>query len=72
MEKRNLESYIIDLTEEQIIEKDNLMKLVSESHPHLSSYMAELCIDFCIRNPEEATKVRETKEWDKIESIHKF
>ena len=72
MEKRKLQSYIIDLTEEQIIEKDNLMKLVKETHPHLSSYMAELCIDFCIRNPDEATKVRETKEWDALESIHKI
>ena len=72
MEKRKLESYIIGLTDEQIIEKDNLMKLVKETHPHLSSYMAELCIDFCIRNHEEATKLRESKEWDEIESIHKF
>ena len=72
MEKRKLESYTIGLTEEQIIEKDNLMKLVSETHPHLSSYMIELCVDFCVRFPEEATKVRESKEWDELESIHKF
>ena len=72
MEKRKLESYTIGLTDEQITEKDNLMKLVSETHPHLSSYMIELCVDFCIRNPEEATRLRETKEWDDLESIHKF
>ena len=71
MEKRKLESHIIGLSEEQITEKDNLMKLVSELHPHLSSYMIELCVDFCIRFPEEAAKVRESKEWDEIESIHK-
>ena len=72
MEKRKLQSYIIDLTDEQIIEKDNLMKLVKDTHPHLSSYMAELCIDFCIRNPDEATRLRETKEWDDLESKYKF
>ena len=69
-EKRKLESYRIGLTEEQVHEKDRLMKLVAETHPEISSYMAELAIDFCIRNPEEATRVRETQEWEGIESMH--
>ena len=69
-EKRKLQSYTTGLSPEQIVEKDRLMKLVAETHPELSSYMTELCIDFCIRNPEEATRVRENKEWEQKESMH--
>ena len=69
-EKRKLESYTEGLSADQIVEKDRLMKLVAETHPEISSYMAELAIDFCIRNPEEATRVRETQEWEGIESMH--
>ena len=68
-EKRKLESYTTGLSAEQIFEKDRLMELVNKNHPEISSYMTELCIDFCIRNPEEATRVRETKEWEQ-ESMH--
>ena len=45
------------------------MKLVAETHPEISSYMAELAVDFCVRHPEEATHVRETGEWE-VESMH--
>jgi hypothetical protein len=69
-EKRKLQSYVSNLSAEQIFEKDRLIEIVNKSHPEISSYMTELCIDFCIRNPEEATRVRESKEWEEVESMH--
>ncbi len=62
--KRKLESYRIGLTDEQVQEKDRLMKLAAESHPEVSEYFRELAVDFCVRHPEEATKVRESGEWE--------
>ena len=39
-----------------------------EMHPEIAEYFRELAVDFCVRFPEEATKQRESKEWEKIES----
>jgi len=62
--KRDLESFGKGLTDEQIIEKKKMMKESAESHPEIAEYFRELAVDFCVRFPEEATKQRETKEWE--------
>ena len=63
-ELRDLPSFGAGLSDEQILEKKRMLKESSESHPHIQEYFRELCVDFCIRFPEEATKQRETKEWE--------
>ena len=63
-EIRDLESFGKNLTDEQIIEKKKMLKESAESHPHIAEYFRDLAVDFCVRFPEEATKQRETKEWE--------
>ena len=67
-EIRNLDSFGKGLTDDQIIEKKRMLKESAESHPHIAEYFRELAVDFCVRFPEEATKQRETKEWEKLDS----
>ena len=67
-EIRDLESFGKDLTDEQVVEKKRMLKESAESHPHVAEYFRELAVDFCVRFPEEATKQRETKEWEKQSS----
>ena len=67
-EIRELESFGKGLTDDQIIEKKRMLKESAESHPHIAEYFRELAVDFCVRFPEEATKQRETKEWEKLDS----
>ena len=67
--RRDLESFGKGLTDEQIIEKKKMMKESAESHPEIAEYFRELAVDFCVRFPEEATKQRETKEWEAEPSI---
>ena len=68
-EKRRLSTYTIGLTAEQVALKDRMMREAEADHPEVSEYFRELCVDFCVRNPEEATRVRETGEWE-VESRH--
>ena len=63
-ERRDLESFGKGLTDDQIIEKKKMLKESAESHPEVAEYFRELAVDFCVRFPEEATKQRETKEWE--------
>ena len=67
-ELRDLPSFGAGLSDEQILEKKRMLKESSESHPHIAEYFRELCVDFVVRFPEEATKQRETKEWENIDS----
>lgn len=69
-EKRRLSTYTIGLSAEQVALKDKLMREAEAECPHVSEYFRELCVDFVVRNPEEATRVRESGEWDSIESKH--
>ena len=69
-QKRKLETYKHDLTEQQVLEKDLLMKQSKELYPNLSSYMIELAVDFAVRYPEELSRIIESKEWENKDSIH--
>ena len=66
--RRDLESFGKGLTDEQIIEKKKMMKESAESHPEIAEYFRELAVDFCVRFPQEATKQRETREWESQKS----
>ena len=68
-ERRDLESFGKGLTDDQIIEKKRMLKESAESHPEIHEYFRELAVDFCVRFPQEATKQRETKEWESQESV---
>ena len=67
-ERRDLESFGKGLTDEQIIEKKKMLKESAECHPEIAEYFRELAVDFCVRFPQEATKQRETKEWESKKS----
>ena len=67
-ERRLIESFGKGLTDEQIIEKKRMLKESAESHPEVAEYFRELAVDFCVRFPQEATKQRETKEWESQKS----
>ena len=67
-ERRDIESFGKGLTDEQITEKKKMLKESAESHPEIAEYFRELAVDFCLRFPEEATKQRETKAWEAVES----
>ena len=68
-QKRRLSTYTIDLSAEQVALKDRMMREAAAEHPEVGEYFRELCADFCVRNPEEASRVRETGEWE-VESKH--
>ena len=67
-ERRDLEYFGKGLTDEQLIEKKRMLKESAEMHPEIAEYFRELAVDFCVRFPEEATRQRESKEWQEIES----
>ena len=69
-ERRDLKYTFKGLTDEQVVEKKRMLKESAEMHPEIAEYFRELqlAVDFCVRFPEEATKQRETKEWEQIES----
>ena len=48
--------------------KKKTLRESTETHPNLAEYFRELAVDFCVRSPEEATKQRETKEWESQKS----
>ena len=67
-ERRDLEYTFKGLTEEQVLEKKRMLRESAEAHPEIAEYFRELAVDFCVRFPEEATKQRQTKEWEQVES----
>ena len=67
-ERRDLEYFGKGLTDEQVVLKKKMHKESAEMHPEIAEYFRELAVDFCVRFPEEATKQRESKEWEKMES----
>ena len=67
-ERRLIESFGKNLTDEQILEKKKMLKESADMHPEIAEYFRELAVDFCVRFPEEAAKQRETKEWEAVES----
>ena len=67
-ERRDLEYFGKGLTDEQVVEKKRMLRESAQAHPEIAEYFRELCADFCVRNPQEATKQRETKEWEQQES----
>ena len=67
---RHLKTFTINLTDEQVAEKEKLLKEVRRDHPQLCPNLAELIVDFCVRHPEEATRIRETQEWEEKPSQH--
>ena len=69
-EARHLATFTHGLTDEQVADKERMLKEVLDNDSSLCPTIAELCVDFCVRHPEEATRIRETKEWESRESIH--
>ena len=67
-ERRDLEYFGKGLTDEQVVLKKKMLKESAEMHPEIAEYFRELAVDFCVRFPEEATRQRETKEWEQQES----
>ena len=67
-ERRDLEYFGKDLTDEQVVEKKKMLRESAQAHPEIAEYFRELAVDFCVRFPEEATRQRETREWEQQES----
>ena len=67
-ERRDLEYFSKGLTDEQIVEKKRMLKESAEYFPEVAEYFRELAVDFVLRFPEEATRQRETREWEQQES----
>ena len=67
-ERRDLEFFGKGLTDDQIVEKKRMLRESAQAHPEIAEYFRELAVDFCVRNQEEATRQRETKEWEQQES----
>ena len=67
-ERRDLEYFGKGLTDEQVVLKKKMLKESSEMHPEIQEYFREMAVDFCVRFPEEATRQRETREWEQQES----
>ena len=62
--KRDLHTFTVGLSADQIAEKKRLMRETAIEYAHVPEYFRELVVDFCVRNPKEATRVRESKEWE--------
>ena len=67
-ERRDLEYFGKGLTDEQVVEKKRMLRESAQAHPEIAEYFRELCVDFCVRNPQEDTKQRETKQWEQLDS----
>ena len=63
-ERRRLESYTVGLTEEQICEKDALMRSAERQHPDVGLWFREMCVDFCVRNKTESERIAISGEWE--------
>ena len=68
-ERRDLEYFGKGLTDEQVVEKKRMLRESAQAHPEIAEYFRELAVDFCVRFPEEATRQRETREWEQQESF---
>ena len=69
-EARHLSTFTKYLTDEQVAEKERMLKEVLANDENLCPTIAELCVDFVVRHPEEATRIRESGEWEKTLSMH--
>jgi len=69
-EARHLSTFTHGLTDAQVAEKERLLKEVLANDSSLCPTIAELCVDFCVRHPDEATRIRESKEWEQQPSVH--
>ena len=58
------------LSDDQIREKKIMMKECETTYPHVQEWFRELVCDFIVRNPDEATYIRENKLWEGLDSIH--
>jgi len=67
-ERRDLEYFGKGLTDEQVVLKKKMLKESAEYFPEVAEFFRELAVDFVLRNPEEATRQRESKEWEQQES----
>ena len=67
---RHLSTFTHGLTDAQVAEKERLLKEVLANDSILCPTIAELCEDFCVRHPEEATRIRESGEWEGTPTIH--
>ena len=67
-ERRDLEYFGKGLTDEQVVLKKKMLKESAEMHPEIAEYFRELAVDFCVRFPQEATRQRQTREWEQQES----
>ena len=67
-ERRDLEYFGKGLTDEQVVEKKRMLKESAEYFPEVAEYFRELAVDFCVRFPEEATRQRQTKQWEQQQS----
>jgi len=56
------------LSDEEQTKKKALEKQAESESPHLPAYFRDLVVDFVLRNPEEASKQRLSKEWENQKS----
>lgn len=62
--KRELQSFVVGLSADQIAAKKRLMRETAVEYPNVPEYMRELVVDFVVRHEEEATRIRESGEWE--------
>ena len=62
--KRELHTFTVGLSAEQIAAKKRLMRETAVEYANVPEYFRELVVDFCVRHEEEATRIRETGEWE--------
>lgn len=63
-ERRELESFTVGLTEQQVVQKKELLKRVESHWSHVDVWMREIAVDFVVRCPDEAHRVFTSKEWE--------
>ena len=56
------------LSDEQKTQKKALEKQAESEAPDMPLFFRDLVVDFVLRNPEEATKQRLSKEWENQKS----
>ena len=49
-EARHLTTFTHDLTDDQVADKERMLKEVLDNDPSLCPTIAELCVDFCVRH----------------------
>ena len=71
MQSRDIESFGMGLTDEQVLLKKQMMKDGRELFPNVEEYFMELVCDFCSRHSDEATQQRHEKTWELLPSKFK-